>query len=93
MLEVSHHAAAQDDDVDQVISYDTITEAIEAALAVERVNLLETLAERIAAGCLADRRAVRVFVRVEKLDRIPGRARRRDRALPPAGGGPAAAGR
>ena len=72
VLEVSHHAAAQDDDVDQVISYDTITEAIEAALAIERVNLLETLAERIAPGCLADRRAVRVFVRVEKLDRIPG---------------------
>ena len=72
VLEVSHHAAARDDDVDQVISYDTITEAIEAALAVERVNLLETLAERVAAGCLADRRAVRVFVRIEKLDRIPG---------------------
>jgi 7,8-dihydroneopterin aldolase/epimerase/oxygenase len=72
VLEVSHHAAAQDDDVDQVISYDTITEAIEHALATERVNLLETLAERISAGCLADRRAVRVFVRIEKLDRIPG---------------------
>ena len=28
VLEVSHHAAAEDDDVDQVISYDTITEAI-----------------------------------------------------------------
>ena len=72
VLEVSHHAAAQDDDVDKVISYDTITEAIEHALAVERVNLLETLAERVAAGCLADRRAVRAFVRIEKLDRIPG---------------------
>ncbi len=72
VLEVSHHAAARDDDVDKVISYDTITEAIEHALAVERVNLLETLAERVAAGCLADRRAVRAFVRIEKLDRIPG---------------------
>ena len=30
VLEVSHHTAAQDDDVDKVISYDTITEAIEA---------------------------------------------------------------
>jgi len=72
VLEVSHHAAAEDDDVDQVISYDTITEAIEAELAAERVNLLETLAERVAARCLADPRAVRVFVRIEKLDRIPG---------------------
>lgn len=72
VLEVSHHAAAEDDDVDQVISYDSITEAIEAELAAERVNLLETLAERVAARCLADPRAVRVFVRIEKLDRIPG---------------------
>jgi dihydroneopterin aldolase len=72
VLEVSHHTAAQDDDVDKVISYDSITEAIEAELAAERVNLLETLAERVAARCLADPRAVRVFVRLEKLDRIPG---------------------
>lgn len=72
VLEVSHHAAAEDDDVDKVISYDTITEAVEAELAAERVNLLETLAERVAARCLADPRAVRVFVRIEKLDRIPG---------------------
>jgi 7,8-dihydroneopterin aldolase/epimerase/oxygenase len=72
VLEVSHHTAAQDDDVDKVISYDTITEAIEHELAAERINLLETLAERVAARCLADRRAVRVFVRIEKLDRIPG---------------------
>ena len=50
VLEVSHHAAAQDDDVDKVISYDTITEAIEHELGAERMNLLETLAERVAAA-------------------------------------------
>lgn len=72
VLEVSHHTAAEDDDVDKVISYDTITQAIEDQLAAERINLLETLAERVAARCLADPRAVRVFVRIEKLDRIPG---------------------
>jgi dihydroneopterin aldolase len=72
VLEVGPHTAAQDDDVDKVISYDTITESIEAELAAERINLLETLAERVAARCLADPRAVRVFVRIEKLDRIPG---------------------
>jgi dihydroneopterin aldolase len=72
VLEVSHHTAAQDDDVDKVISYDTITEAVEAELAAERINLLETLAERVARRCLADPRALRVFVRIEKLDRIPG---------------------
>lgn len=71
VLEVAHHAAAEADDVDQVISYDTIVEAIDGALAAARVDLLETLAERIAARCLADPRAVRTFVRIEKLDRIP----------------------
>lgn len=72
VLEVAHGAAGRGDDVDRVLSYDTITEAIEAALADERLNLLETLAERVAAGCLNDPRAIRAFVRVEKLDRIPG---------------------
>ncbi|QDL92810.1 FolB domain-containing protein [Paroceanicella profunda] len=71
-LEVSHHAAAQDDDVDKVLSYDTILEALDTEIAAERINLLETLAERVAARCLADPRAVRAFVRIEKLDRIPG---------------------
>lgn len=72
VLEVSRHNAARDDDVDKVISYDTITEAIELQLSTERINLLETLAERVAERCLEDRRAVRVFVRIEKLDRGPG---------------------
>jgi 7,8-dihydroneopterin aldolase/epimerase/oxygenase len=72
VLEVCHSAAAAEDDVDRILSYDTITEAIEAEIAAERINLLETLAGRVAARCLADPRALRAFVRVEKLDRIPG---------------------
>lgn len=72
VLEVCHTTAAEDDDVDKVVSYDTITQAIEAEIERERINLLETLAERVARRCLSDRRAVRAFVRVEKLDRIPG---------------------
>lgn len=70
-LEVVPGLAGQADDVDRVLSYDTIVAAIDAALAAERLNLLETLAERIAAGCLANPRAARAFVRVEKLDRLP----------------------
>ena len=72
VLEVAGTTAAQSDDVDKVISYDTIVEAIELQLSTERINLLETLAERIAERCLEDRRVVRAFVRIEKLDRIPG---------------------
>lgn len=72
VLEVTRHSAAATDDVDQVLSYDTIVEAIEAILTHERINLLETLAERIAERVLEARQAMRVFIRIEKLDRIPG---------------------
>lgn len=61
-----------DDDVDRILSYDKVTEAIEAELAEERLNLLETLAERIAERILLEPQAVRTFVRIEKLDRGPG---------------------
>ncbi|MGB8621236.1 MAG: dihydroneopterin aldolase, partial [Paracoccaceae bacterium] len=61
-----------DDDVDRVLSYDTITEAIALELSSERLNLLETLAERIAQRLLAEPQPMRVFVRIEKLDRGPG---------------------
>ena len=65
-------AEAGADDVDQVLSYDRITEAIAAEIARERLNLLETLAERIAARVLASPQALRAFVRIAKLDLGPG---------------------
>lgn len=72
VVEVAAPATPLDDDVDRVLSYDTIVEAIALELAAERLNLLETLAERIAARILGAPQALRVFVRVEKLDRGPG---------------------
>lgn len=56
------------DDVDRILSYDRITESIADELAAERLNLLETLAERVAERILAEPQAMRVFVRIEKLD-------------------------
>lgn len=61
-----------DDDVDRILSYDKVTEAIQFELSEERLNLLETLAERVAERILLEPQAERVFVRVEKLDRGPG---------------------
>ncbi|MCR8725256.1 dihydroneopterin aldolase [Frigidibacter sp. ROC022] len=72
VVEVVPLAPPFDDDVDRILSYDTITEAIAAELGAERINLLETLAGRIAERILARPQALRVFVRVEKLDRGPG---------------------
>ncbi|PQO23236.1 diguanylate cyclase [Rhodobacteraceae bacterium WD3A24] len=72
VVEVRPSPEPLDDDVDRILSYDTITEAIAAELAAERVNLLETLAERVAERVLAAPQAMRAFVRVEKLDRGSG---------------------
>jgi dihydroneopterin aldolase len=71
VVEVETRAEQAADDVDRILSYDTIVEAIDAALEAERVNLLETLAARIADGILAHPLAARVFVRIGKLDRGP----------------------
>lgn len=73
VVEVSEHGGADTDDVDDILSYDTITEAILAELEAERLNLLETLAERIAQRLLQAPQPQRVFVRIEKLDRGPGK--------------------
>lgn len=71
VVETATRAEVLSDDVDLVLSYDTIITAIEESLLEERLNLLETLAERVAARILADPRAARAFVRIEKLDRGP----------------------
>lgn len=60
-----------DDDVDRILSYDKVTEAIGVELEAERINLLETLAARVAQRILLEPQAERVFVRIEKLDRGP----------------------
>jgi len=70
-VELRPGAGAAADDVDRILTYDRLTGAIEDELAAERLNLLETLAERIAARILAEPQPVRVFLRIEKLDRGP----------------------
>ncbi len=72
VVEVRPERGPVDDDVDRILSYDLIAEAIAAELRAERLNLLETLAERVAERILAAPQAMRVFVRVEKLDLGPG---------------------
>lgn len=72
VVEVRPHPAPLEDDVDRILSYDRITEAIAAELSAERLNLLETLAERVAERVLHEPQSMRAFVRIEKLDRGPG---------------------
>jgi dihydroneopterin aldolase len=60
------------DDIDDAVSYDYIVQAIRKVTSEGHINLLETLAGRIADACLDDRRAAKVHILVEKLDRLEG---------------------
>ena len=71
VVEVTPNTGPIDDDVDRILSYDKVTEAIAIELEAERINLLETLAARVAERILFEPQAERVFVRIEKLDRGP----------------------
>ena len=65
----AHHA----EDMRDVFSYDVIVDTIRLLLSQGHVDLVETLAERIAAALLSYPRVCRVIARVEKLDVIEGR--------------------
>jgi dihydroneopterin aldolase len=52
VLEVSTAAAAASDDVGDTVHYGELAEQLAAVIAGEPVNLIETLAERLAGVCL-----------------------------------------
>lgn len=57
-----------DDDIRNVINYEDLARGVERICNRGHVNLVETLAENIAAMCLEDGRVQSARVRVEKLD-------------------------
>ena len=71
-LEVVRNSPQMQDREDSVISYDDLFNAIDSIANGPRINLLEIFAERLAVLCLADPRARRVHIRIEKLDRLGG---------------------
>lgn len=71
-VDLRHPVMGVDDEVDRILSYDVLLDAIAIGLADRRYNLLETLAEKIAAQVLDHPRAAQIEVVVEKLDRVPG---------------------
>ena len=56
------------DDLGRTVSYERVVQMVHRTVAAGHVRLVETLAERIAAGVLAEERVRVVRVRVEKLD-------------------------
>jgi dihydroneopterin aldolase len=63
-----------DDDLANVLSYDTVIADIRHLVDRGHINLVETLAEQVAECCLADPRVTDVRVIVEKLDMEPAAA-------------------
>lgn len=66
VLEVDVSKAAASDDVADTVHYGELAEALAAVVAGEPVNLLETLAARLASVCLEDSRVAAVTITVHK---------------------------
>ena len=67
-MAVRETGAARSDRLDDVVDYGVVADKIRAMVASGHVNLVETLAERIADICLSDARVEAARIRVEKLD-------------------------
>lgn len=65
-LEVDIAAAAASDDLADTVDYGALAKAIAGIVAGEPVNLIETLASRIASACLQDKRVQAAIVSVHK---------------------------
>jgi 7,8-dihydroneopterin aldolase/epimerase/oxygenase len=65
-LELDLAPAAGSDDVRDTVHYGELADRLAEVIAGEPVNLLETVADRIAATCLADARVGAVTVTVHK---------------------------
>ncbi|MFK3981694.1 dihydroneopterin aldolase [Micromonospora sp. NPDC050397] len=66
VLELDLGPAARSDDVADTVHYGELAEELVAIVGGEPVNLIETLAERLAATCLADPRVAVATVTVHK---------------------------
>ena len=73
-LAVSEGAAPSEDKLSEVVCYENVVDGVRKIIADGHVNLVETLAERIADMCLEDPRVRIARVRVEKLDVFPDAA-------------------
>ncbi len=71
-LAVDESGRAIDDDLKNVICYEELAKGVEEIVSQGHVNLVETLAENIAAMSLTDTRVRSARVRVEKLDILEG---------------------
>jgi len=79
-LGVDTRAAAASDDLQETVDYGTLVDRVRAAVESEPVDLIETVAQRIADVCLTERRVEWARVTIHKPD-APIDATFRDVAL------------
>ena len=70
-LGVIERGGGRADRLDRVVDYEQVADRVRLIVAAGHINLVETLAERIAAACLEDGRVRLARIRVEKLDVFP----------------------
>ncbi len=70
-LTVAEGPAPVDDRLENVVDYEIIVSGVKAIVAAGHINLVETLAERVAGLCLSDARVEAARVRIEKLNVLP----------------------
>ena len=73
-LDVGAPAGDAGDSLANAVDYERVVDGVRAIAGGGHINLVETLAERIADFCLADARVLAVRVRVEKIDVFPDAA-------------------
>ena len=69
-LSVDEMSNKHDDRLGQVVCYDTVLQGVKRIIKAGHINLVETLAEKIADFVLQDHRVMAVRVRVEKLEAV-----------------------
>ncbi len=70
-LAVRDHYDGRSDRIGDVYDYDEAIGTVKRIVGSGHVNLLETLAERIAEGCLGNASVASVTIRIEKPDVLP----------------------
>ncbi len=87
-LEVNRPGQWQDDNFDDVVSYETVIEEAEAIAASGHHNLVETFAEKLIASLMLNEGVLAVTVNIDKPEAFPGStiagvriSRRRDQSF------------
>lgn len=67
-LGVAEGSGPMADRLEHVLDYEALANRVREVATARHINLVETLAERIASVCLVDERVIVARIRVEKLD-------------------------